>query len=118
MENDSFGSLPEMFISEYSMYLLTVKILNAYVVLNYNYSNFLSLFTAGMHYLHAEAPVKVIHRDLKSRNGILANSHEFVPDCFEVIHLEIYDSVTTMNSLAQLIGKLCTVVTVTECDYR
>uniref|UniRef100_A0A3B3VP68 Mitogen-activated protein kinase kinase kinase 20 n=1 Tax=Poecilia latipinna TaxID=48699 RepID=A0A3B3VP68_9TELE len=23
----------------------------------------------GMHYLHAEAPVKVIHRDLKSRNG-------------------------------------------------
>uniref|UniRef100_A0A8C1KEE7 Sterile alpha motif and leucine zipper containing kinase AZK n=1 Tax=Cyprinus carpio TaxID=7962 RepID=A0A8C1KEE7_CYPCA len=24
----------------------------------------------GMHYLHAEAPVKVIHRDLKSRNGM------------------------------------------------
>ena len=24
---------------------------------------------AGMHYLHAEAPIKVIHRDLKSRNG-------------------------------------------------
>lgn len=24
----------------------------------------------GMHYLHAEAPVKVIHRDLKSRNGL------------------------------------------------
>lgn len=27
------------------------------------------LFLSGMHYLHAEAPVKVIHRDLKSRNG-------------------------------------------------
>jgi len=26
-------------------------------------------FPVGMHYLHAEAPVKVIHRDLKSRNG-------------------------------------------------
>ncbi|XP_072540018.1 protein kinase Npk [Salminus brasiliensis] len=26
----------------------------------------------GMHYLHAEAPVKVIHRDLKSRNVVLA----------------------------------------------
>lgn len=26
-------------------------------------------FLIGMHYLHAEAPVKVIHRDLKSRNG-------------------------------------------------
>lgn len=26
-------------------------------------------FLTGMHYLHAEAPVKVIHRDLKSRNG-------------------------------------------------
>lgn len=26
-------------------------------------------FLSGMHYLHAEAPVKVIHRDLKSRNG-------------------------------------------------
>ena len=26
-------------------------------------------FLAGLHYLHAEAPVKVIHRDLKSRNG-------------------------------------------------
>ncbi|XP_016304552.1 mitogen-activated protein kinase kinase kinase MLT-like [Sinocyclocheilus anshuiensis] len=25
----------------------------------------------GMHYLHAEAPVKVIHRDLKSRNVVL-----------------------------------------------
>lgn len=25
--------------------------------------------TKGMHYLHMEAPVKVIHRDLKSRNG-------------------------------------------------
>ena len=23
----------------------------------------------GMHYLHREAPVKVIHRDLKSQNG-------------------------------------------------
>lgn len=28
-------------------------------------------FCAGMHYLHAEAPLKVIHRDLKSRNGEL-----------------------------------------------
>lgn len=27
-----------------------------------------------MHYLHAEAPVKVIHRDLKSRNGSLLES--------------------------------------------
>ncbi|XP_017278071.1 mitogen-activated protein kinase kinase kinase 20 [Kryptolebias marmoratus] len=26
----------------------------------------------GMHYLHSEAPVKVIHRDLKSRNVVLA----------------------------------------------
>ncbi|XP_056605700.1 protein kinase Npk [Triplophysa dalaica] len=26
----------------------------------------------GMHYLHAEAPLKVIHRDLKSRNVVLA----------------------------------------------
>lgn len=25
-----------------------------------------------MHYLHMEAPVKVIHRDLKSRNGKIA----------------------------------------------
>ncbi|GLD71745.1 Abelson tyrosine-protein kinase 2-like protein [Lates japonicus] len=25
----------------------------------------------GMHYLHAEAPVKVIHRDLKSRNVVM-----------------------------------------------
>ena len=24
---------------------------------------------SGMNYLHAEAPVKVIHRDLKSKNG-------------------------------------------------
>ena len=31
-----------------------------------DHSHFPSL---GMHYLHAEAPVKVIHRDLKSRNG-------------------------------------------------
>lgn len=27
----------------------------------------------GIHYLHAEAPVKVIHRDLKSRNGTSLN---------------------------------------------
>lgn len=27
------------------------------------------LVSSGLHYLHAEAPVKVIHRDLKSRNG-------------------------------------------------
>lgn len=27
------------------------------------------IFLTGMHYLHGEAPVKVIHRDLKSRNG-------------------------------------------------
>ncbi|XP_034549544.1 mitogen-activated protein kinase kinase kinase 20 [Notolabrus celidotus] len=27
----------------------------------------------GMHYLHSEAPVKVIHRDLKSRNVVLAS---------------------------------------------
>uniref|UniRef100_A0A8B9HHZ0 Sterile alpha motif and leucine zipper containing kinase AZK n=1 Tax=Astyanax mexicanus TaxID=7994 RepID=A0A8B9HHZ0_ASTMX len=27
----------------------------------------------GIHYLHAEAPVKVIHRDLKSRNGNVNN---------------------------------------------
>lgn len=27
-------------------------------------------YLTGMHYLHAEAPVKVIHRDLKSRNGL------------------------------------------------
>lgn len=59
-----------------------MKIVKAYVVLNYNYSHFLSLFTVGIHYLHAEAPVKVIHRDLKSRNGTLANSPEFAPDCF------------------------------------
>ncbi|XP_054602901.1 mitogen-activated protein kinase kinase kinase 20 [Nothobranchius furzeri] len=26
----------------------------------------------GMHYLHSEAPIKVIHRDLKSRNVVLA----------------------------------------------
>uniref|UniRef100_A0ACB8G0R7 Uncharacterized protein n=1 Tax=Sphaerodactylus townsendi TaxID=933632 RepID=A0ACB8G0R7_9SAUR len=26
----------------------------------------------GMHYLHLEAPVKVIHRDLKSRNVVIA----------------------------------------------
>lgn len=31
-----------------------------------------SLFCVGMHYLHMEAPVKVIHRDLKSRNGKVA----------------------------------------------
>lgn len=30
------------------------------------------LFCVGMHYLHMEAPVKVIHRDLKSRNGKVA----------------------------------------------
>ncbi|XP_069558680.1 mitogen-activated protein kinase kinase kinase 20 isoform X1 [Brachyistius frenatus] len=29
-------------------------------------------FARGMHYLHSEAPVKVIHRDLKSRNVVLA----------------------------------------------
>lgn len=33
------------------------------------YSLNLCYFAAGMHYLHSEAPVKVIHRDLKSRNG-------------------------------------------------
>ncbi|NXG46114.1 M3K20 kinase, partial [Psilopogon haemacephalus] len=31
----------------------------------------------GMHYLHMEAPVKVIHRDLKSRNGKLAEMKHF-----------------------------------------
>lgn len=31
----------------------------------------------GMHYLHAEAPVKVIHRDLKSRNGSLLQPRWF-----------------------------------------
>lgn len=36
-------------------------------------TNALSLLTKGMHYLHMEAPVKVIHRDLKSRNGELAH---------------------------------------------
>jgi sterile alpha motif and leucine zipper-containing kinase AZK len=25
----------------------------------------------GMNYLHSEAPIKIIHRDLKSNNGIL-----------------------------------------------
>lgn len=29
----------------------------------------------GMHYLHAEAPVKVIHRDLKSRNVVLTSDN-------------------------------------------
>lgn len=33
----------------------------------------LSVLAAGMHYLHSEAPVKVIHRDLKSRNGNVFN---------------------------------------------
>lgn len=32
----------------------------------------------GMHYLHAEAPVKVIHRDLKSRNGWLLKLRSFI----------------------------------------
>lgn len=27
------------------------------------------LSETGMHYLHMEAPIRVIHRDLKSRNG-------------------------------------------------
>lgn len=27
------------------------------------------VFAVGLHYLHSEAPIKVIHRDLKSRNG-------------------------------------------------
>lgn len=31
-------------------------------------------YLPGMHYLHAEAPVKVIHRDLKSRNGLFLPS--------------------------------------------
>lgn len=31
-----------------------------------------------MHYLHAEAPVKVIHRDLKSRNGSFLQPRWFI----------------------------------------
>uniref|UniRef100_A0A674MCA9 Protein kinase domain-containing protein n=1 Tax=Takifugu rubripes TaxID=31033 RepID=A0A674MCA9_TAKRU len=31
----------------------------------------LCVLAAGMHYLHSEAPVKVIHRDLKSRNVVV-----------------------------------------------
>lgn len=31
--------------------------------------NICLIFSLGMHYLHKEAPVKVIHRDLKSKNG-------------------------------------------------
>lgn len=36
------------------------------------------IFYLGMHYLHKEAPVKVIHRDLKSKNGNLLHFY----DCF------------------------------------
>ncbi|KAJ0070351.1 hypothetical protein NL108_007724, partial [Boleophthalmus pectinirostris] len=36
----------------------------------------------GIHYLHSEAPVKVIHRDLKSRNGIYCCLRNmYISDC-------------------------------------
>ena len=43
--------------------------LPVYVVVSSNLPLKMSISALGIHYLHSEAPVKVIHRDLKSRNG-------------------------------------------------
>lgn len=45
-------------------------------------------YLAGMHYLHAEAPVKVIHRDLKSRNGSFLKLCTF--NCEKLVYAHIY----------------------------
>jgi len=38
-----------------------------------NLLNFVDRHILGMNYLHNEAPVKVIHRDLKSQNGKISS---------------------------------------------
>lgn len=43
--------------------------LPVYVVVSSDLPYKMSISALGIHYLHSEAPVKVIHRDLKSRNG-------------------------------------------------
>lgn len=60
-----------------------------------NYINrpFFLLVWKGMHYLHMEAPVKVIHRDLKSRNGNVVISFYFTHFIIKYMHLCIEISI-------------------------
>lgn len=62
----------------------------------------LFLLTKGMHYLHMEAPVKVIHRDLKSRNGELA-------------HLSVLLFYLSLHLPADDLGSVLSTVCVTHC---
>lgn len=51
------------------------------------------VFAVGMHYLHSEAPIKVIHRDLKSRNGKifhLQSCHYYICALGQTLILELF----------------------------
>ena len=56
------------------------------------------IVVVGMNYLHAEAPVKVIHRDLKSKNVVITKEWVCkVGICFNFYHQKSEMKISSMH---------------------